>query len=376
MPRKRKANNEIDALYLEVEFRSPNSDSLCYVCDLLVDCGATKSLMDYKTLTQLPFDVRPEIKRGNNKLKFADGSTQNSMGIVTLNLQIGDERRKVDFILGEFTDPILLGMANLQNLGLNIDFSTMNICMGDWWIPVKGRLQKPATRQVIIRKSIVIPPYSNELLEGSVLGRDEMNHKNDIAVFDCSKRLQTNKNVTFEPTMHYADSDTIPLIIYNPTGSLVYLEEDTTVGLLTGISRVISDYENIQAQMNANIVKVSSATVKETNEIELDIKPELLSDPSSNGLPEHLVDMFDRSVERLITEERIQFKKLLFKYALVFSKGDHDLGLCNTVECVIETGDAIPIKQSPRRMCPDQRRAAEEIIEDMLERKMNQEFKE
>ena len=39
---------------------------------------------------------------------------------------------------------------------------------------------------------------------------------------------------------------------------------------------------------------------------------------------------------------------LLLSYNDVFSKSDHDLGLCTLTEHTIETGDAKPIKQPPR----------------------------
>ena len=55
---------------------------------------------------------------------------------------------------------------------------------------------------------------------------------------------------------------------------------------------------------------------------------------------------------------------------MVFSKGDWDLGQTDTVEHTVDTGNAKPIKQAPRRIGPEQKRAADEIIKDLLDRKL------
>jgi hypothetical protein len=49
----------------------------------------------------------------------------------------------------------------------------------------------------------------------------------------------------------------------------------------------------------------------------------------------------------LLLQKEIQ---LLQKFPDIFSKNDTDLGLTNLVEHHIETGDAKPLKQPPRRV--------------------------
>jgi hypothetical protein len=61
-------------------------------------------------------------------------------------------------------------------------------------------------------------------------------------------------------------------------------------------------------------------------------------------------DTGGHSVQERSPEETIIIAELLQKFSDTFSKNDTDLGLTNLVEHHIETGDAKPLKQPPRRV--------------------------
>jgi len=61
-----------------------------------------------------------------------------------------------------------------------------------------------------------------------------------------------------------------------------------------------------------------------------------------------------------------QFHQLLNKHSETFAKSNYDLGQCTILERDIDTGEAQPIKQSPRRPPLSSGNAEEQIIQDML----------
>ena len=67
-------------------------------------------------------------------------------------------------------------------------------------------------------------------------------------------------------------------------------------------------------------------------------------------LPPHLKDLYDRSVAGLDGDESTRIYQLLVEFSDVFSKGTHDLGSTDLVKHHINTGDAAPIRQAPRRL--------------------------
>jgi hypothetical protein len=69
---------------------------------------------------------------------------------------------------------------------------------------------------------------------------------------------------------------------------------------------------------------------------------------ASEGLPDHLVDLFERSRQGISLENKNSVLKLLFRYSKLFSKSDRDLGRTEFVKHTIETGGNVPIKQATR----------------------------
>jgi hypothetical protein len=93
----------------------------------------------------------------------------------------------------------------------------------------------------------------------------------------------------------------------------------------------------------------------------------------TGNLPDHLIDVFERSSKNLTLDQSEAVKTLLREYGDIFSKDDSDLGRTGLVRHEISTGEAKPIKQPPRRLPIHQRSEAEQQIKDMLERRVIEE---
>ena len=76
------------------------------------------------------------------------------------------------------------------------------------------------------------------------------------------------------------------------------------------------------------------------------------SDTREVELPDHVNDLFLQTVEGLdLPHDTIKgLKQLLYDHRETFASSSADLGFCPLVEHDIDTGDARPIKQSPRRL--------------------------
>ena len=66
-------------------------------------------------------------------------------------------------------------------------------------------------------------------------------------------------------------------------------------------------------------------------------------------MPEHLTGLFNRTVIDMDKSQRKEVAKLLTKYSDVFSKSDADIGRTGIIKHKIPTGNALPIKERPRR---------------------------
>ncbi len=89
----------------------------------------------------------------------------------------------------------------------------------------------------------------------------------------------------------------------------------------------------------------------------------------------HLKELCKRATEDKPNHEANKIRRLLVKYQNAFSKNDNDLGLTSITEHCIDTGDAVPIKQPPRRVpiayAEAERNAILELEEKGVVRKSN-----
>ncbi|CAC5418988.1 unnamed protein product [Mytilus coruscus] len=89
---------------------------------------------------------------------------------------------------------------------------------------------------------------------------------------------------------------------------------------------------------------------------------------SSETLPSHIKDLFNKSTVHLQEKEKQQLKELLHVYSDVFAKSADDLGRTNRVQHRINTGTALPIRQAPRRLPLGKREIEKKEIVKMLDR--------
>jgi len=85
-------------------------------------------------------------------------------------------------------------------------------------------------------------------------------------------------------------------------------------------------------------------------------------------LPDHINLLYQTTVAqtRLSTDVDRQFKDMLHRRASTFASSSKDLSFCPLLLHDVDTGDAPPIKQSPRRPPLSAGNAEDEIIDEML----------
>ena len=82
------------------------------------------------------------------------------------------------------------------------------------------------------------------------------------------------------------------------------------------------------------------------------------------GLPEHLKDLYLQSANGLTDDQQHQLCNLLLKFQDIFSR-PLDLGRTGVTKHKINTGDASPVRQHPRRLPFAQREEAFKAFEEM-----------
>lgn len=80
-----------------------------------------------------------------------------------------------------------------------------------------------------------------------------------------------------------------------------------------------------------------------------EVKHHCIKPAKQENVPEHLKDLYEKTVVGMTKEQKEEVAKLLKKYSNSFSKSDDDLGRTGIVRHKINTENAHPIKQPLRR---------------------------
>ena len=92
-------------------------------------------------------------------------------------------------------------------------------------------------------------------------------------------------------------------------------------------------------------------------------------DDICSQVPEHIQVLFHTTVQEnhLSHSLATELKDLFLDHADTFATGPTDIRYCDQLQHDIDTGDTIPIKQSPRRPSLSARQAEDDILDEMLE---------
>ena len=90
--------------------------------------------------------------------------------------------------------------------------------------------------------------------------------------------------------------------------------------------------------------------------------------PCTTSLPNHLVDLYQRTSSCLGETQKVEVEALLVEFADVFGHSADDLGRTSIVSHEINTSGTRPIRQHPRRLPLRQQVEAEAEIANMLQR--------
>ena len=84
-----------------------------------------------------------------------------------------------------------------------------------------------------------------------------------------------------------------------------------------------------------------------------------------DDLPEHLKDLYARSMKWLNAGQQCQLHELLLEFQDIFSKGPQDLGKTGLAKHEVNTSDAVPVHQYPKILPLAQHEEAFKSVEDM-----------
>ena len=298
----------------------------------LLDTGASMSVLNPKIFDSLPEHCKTKLQPYENNLKMADGHNVRPLGTVKLPLLIDNQYIYQIFVIADIDIPIVLGYDFMYNNQCVIDVPNKNILLNSQTVDCHLESQIPSLFKISIDEQVTIPPNSETIIHA--LPNEKLPYGTTMILDNTSQSFK-NKGVLVAKSICTFKGDNLPLRVMNLTDLPQTIYKNTCAGTAETICS-----ENILGNINA--------------------EPELV-------LPEHMQVVMEKCKSNLKTDQCKIVVDLLTKYSGAFAMSKNDLGRTDIIQHKINTGNAHPIKQNPRRVPLAQRKEVDEEIQRMLD---------
>ena len=245
----------------------------------------------------------------------------------------------------------------MHHLGVCLDLRTDTLVLNEEVIPISTSFKdkRVTVARVSIGKRVKVPP-------------------NSVVRLICKLNTKMQKDYYIEPmdklkvfmprTVCTADSEPIICLI-PPTDSLKTLKKGAIIGSAYGV--ISYPEEDIRSDVSSSNMNPKVSLVNQDNNDEDRTGSMEQEYGREQEIPEHLKQLYDRSLENLDAEQQQKLKTLLCNYQDVFAKHDFDLGTVTAIQHTVDTGTAKPIKQRMGRTPVCFANEEEVLLEKMLD---------
>ena len=302
-----------------------------YETECLIDTGATLSIISCKawdTINQSGSVLQPF----NSVVYTASGGEVDIKGKTPVSVEVCGIQCIIDMIVANIDIDVILGLDFLKTHNCQIDVNKQTLKLRNKTCNLKltGKL---GCYRVTVSKTIEIPSRSELIVEGTV--STPVLRQSDLGIIEpTEKSYQTGRGLVAKALIHA--SNKVPIRMINLSNETEKIYSGTHVANLSFVAKV------------------------------KEVKSEAREIPVSKQVPEHLQDLYQRTIQGLSNEQCSQIAKLLIKHESTFSENDEDLGRTGIIRHKIPTGNARPIKQPLRRLPVHMHTEADKQIDEML----------
>ncbi len=297
-----------------------------------MDTGTRDTILAAKMYHLIPRGKRPQLEASTEVLTQADGTTLDVVGTATMELSVGNVRQVMKLVVAKIENDGLLGMDFLNAVGasINVPRGTLEI---EGEVIHCQRVGGSGCYRVVATETVIVPPEHEQI----ILARAS----------DCPE-------------------DTVGLV------------EPVEIGLLEtkglNVARAVVGVHDVvpvrvmNVHSTPRVVKrgMSIATLTPVDETEIICSSSETENACEDSQHDHVKELLKQTVTGLDSSYHEQVQDLLYKYSDVFSSSSYDIGRTDITKHHIHTGDAVPVRQPPRRKPPDQRVEIERQVQDLL----------
>jgi hypothetical protein len=304
----------------------------------LIDTGSSISLIARETYEKISEDLMDV----DFDVCLADGKKITILGKFNQEVTVGSLRVDQELVVADLHVSAILGMDFLMGNDCKLDLKEGQLDMQGAKVKLWMETDQPMSCRVSVYCPVTIPSKHGMMVEGKVHKRGS---ENKINLMEGSEKCTEKYGLIIENSLTNISSGKIIVNIMNPTEEDVHLYAGTTIGICQPINEIVDTLKEEELVMNVTVTEKTD---------------------SLTSVPEHLADLVQRATRGMIEEQSEEVIKLLTEFQDIFVKHDFDLGKTDKVKHVINTGDAAPIRQRPRRVPIHLQAEAKEQVDKLL----------
>lgn len=319
--------------------------------DMLVDTGANKTLMDINVFKKCLADFWDVVHKDTLKMVAANDTAIKVHGELELDLDIAGKSFPIMVTVAQLGNVDgILGMDFLRRQNVTMELGTGFISLDGKSVPLIDREHKVFHGcRIRATKEFEIPPQ-HEITVNGFLDNIPSTGRLEIGTLDPLSSFTKETGLMMANALVDAKSDSVPVTLLNMTDSIVQVKKGTIMATLES-AEVISGEGGESILNTARIHRVCTRA------------------PDAK-IPDHLENMYQKAAVNLDEEQCDALTDVIIKYQDAFIGPDGQLGVAKSVKHSINTGSTKPIKQHSRRLPLALRKAAEEQVKSMLEKKI------
>ncbi len=298
--------------------------------DMLCDTGAESTVLSQKYLHKLPCSVQKQFRDKVTRITMANGEAAIGYGPILSEIEVNGRTILEVVVIADIPDPALLGWDAQLAFGVRYEVGGVDLVS----TPSASKEVDTSICRVRVAEVCVVPARSEAVIKGR-WDKDQSKTAMISGMVDSTNI----EGLVVARTMVEGHGLTGPVRVLNVTDKPRKLE----------VGEVLASIE----------------------EVEL-VEQEVMKDPvdAKTDLPGHLKELHAKVVEDAQLNEIAAdgFAELLLKHQTVFAKDDNDLGHTDVMQHHIDTGEAKPIRQPPRRLPLAQHGDCEKEVQSMLQR--------
>lgn len=318
-----------------------------YPVRMLVDTGSNVTIMKTEVFKKISNISEIEVTEVNSTLVTATGESSPFYGKADLLIEIGNHKMQHSVLLADIKNDVILGVDFMEKHKCDVLLSKNCLSINGHKVQCFqiSDLNVPTCCRIAIDQQVTVPPESEMIVQGRPI--DTLS-KGKNCVLETAPSFNEKSGLLVAKALVDPCKGLVPIRVINLSEQPQIIHKHTVAAVSEPIDEdMVFEPENVR-----------NITISETKSHQ----------KCDNKLPDHLVNLFNKSSENLDIEQTEKLKLLLEKHQHSFSKSSTDIGCTSLVEHTINTGNVPPIKQRPRRVPLAKMKEAEAEIKDMAER--------